>query len=298
MKYELKNSQQTLINLLRAKNNAHYILGNNQSSIKYLLKDFKNNNIISHNSNCLISKFKTTKNSPERFLFEKPINQKNQNKNEINFKKTTKFPIKGKMFLNNQKRAEKIMEELLKNRISKNSNKITNKLNENKNNSINQGTIYKNVKQISNNTNINENMNMDINDISHILPNKTKYSQMQGSIAIGPNSYRIPQKRGTNFLDDEEYFINYNKNFSKSNNIMNKKLISSSSNKQKKSKTNGASFNTIIAKKNFYSQKQNIMNNYNKDNINKEILNNNIQNNNYIRQSINKTNSIFSSTMN
>ena len=53
-----------------------------------------------------------------------------------------------------------------------------------------------------------------------------------------------------------------------------------------------------IAKKNFYSQKQNIMNNYNKDNINKEILNNNIQNNNYIRQSINKTNSIFSSTMN
>jgi len=297
MKYGLKNSQQTLINLLRAKNNSHYISANNQSSIKFLLKDFKNNNIISHNNNCFISKFKTTKNSPERFLFEKPISQKNQDKNEINNKKTTKFPIKGKVIINNQKRAEKIMEEILKNRITKNNNKITNKLNENKNNSINQGTIYKNSKQVSNNTNINENMNMDIkDDISHILPNKAKYSQMQGSNVGGPNSYRVPQKRVTNFLDDEEYFINYNKNINNSNNIINKKLISSSSNNHQKSKTNGATFNTIKAKKNFYTQKQNEMNNYNKDN--NGILNSNIKNNNYVQQSISKTNSIFSSTMN
>ena len=56
MKYAIKNSQQTLINLLRPQINQH-MSNNNQNSIKYLLKNLnlKNNNIISHN-NCYISK--------------------------------------------------------------------------------------------------------------------------------------------------------------------------------------------------------------------------------------------------
>lgn len=313
MNYSLKNSKHnTLINLLRLQNNAQHISGNNQNSIKYLLKNLNNNNIISHN-NCYISKFKTTKNSPERILFEKAINSKNQD--NVNLKKSNKFPIKGRIVvLNNQKKAEKIMEDILKKRIIKSNNKINNKVYENKNNSINQGTIYNknmnmNMKQINNNNNTNINDNLNINDISHILPNKNKggthnqngngYEFSQNS---GPNSYRFPQKRSNSILDDEEFFMYYNKNnknINNSNNIIDKKFFSCSSNKQQqKSKKNGT-FNTIIAKKNFYNQKQSLMNNYNKDNeiMNSNLKNNNVKNNNYIQQNINKTNSIFSSTM-
>ena len=111
MNYSLKNSKHnTLINLLRLQNNAQHLSGNNQNSIKYLLKNLNNNNIISHN-NCYISKFKTTKNSPERILFEKAINSKNQD--NVNLKKSNKFPIKGRIVvLNNHKKAEKIMEDI------------------------------------------------------------------------------------------------------------------------------------------------------------------------------------------
>ena len=48
--------------------------GNNQN-LKYLLKNIKINNIISHN-NCCILKFKKTKIFPERFIFEKAANSK------------------------------------------------------------------------------------------------------------------------------------------------------------------------------------------------------------------------------
>ena len=91
--------------------------GNNQN-LKYLLKNFKINNIISHN-NCCISKFKTTKNSPERLIFEKAaIIQKN-----IDNKKDNKYPIRGKILLGNQKKTDKIVEELLRNKITKNKQK-------------------------------------------------------------------------------------------------------------------------------------------------------------------------------
>ena len=244
MKYGIKNSQQALINLLRPQNNAHHMQSNNQNSIKYLLKNLKNNNIISHN-NCYISKFKTTKNSPERIIIEKATNiQKNFDNNNGNYKKSSKFPIKGKIILSNQKRAEKIMEEILKNKIIKNKEKINNKIYENKNNSINQGTIYKNINQINNNVNINDNLNININNISHILPNKNKYlnqniigfefnNQISGPTLAGPNSYRIPQKRSNSILDDEEYFIYHNKNNKNINkkNIIDKKFFYSS-NKQ------------------------------------------------------------------
>ena len=72
----MKNSQQSLMNFFHLPNNSQYMQGNNQN-LKYLLKNFKINDIISHN-NCCISKFKTTKNSPERLIFEKATNiQKN-----------------------------------------------------------------------------------------------------------------------------------------------------------------------------------------------------------------------------
>ena len=236
MNYALKNSQQTLINLLRPQNNAQHISDNNQNSIKYLLKNLKNKNIISHN-NCYISKFKTTTNSPERLIIEKTMNiQKNLDNNNVNYKKSNKFPVKGRIILNNQKKAEKIMEEILKNKIIKNKDKINNKIYENKNNSVNQGTIYKNIKQINNHTNINDNLNINISNYSHILPNKNKYinqniigfdfnNQVSGPTVAGPNSYRVPQKRSNSILDEEEYFIYYNKNKKNANqkNIIDKK---------------------------------------------------------------------------
>ena len=309
MKYAIKNSQQTLINLLRPQINQH-ISNNNQNSIKYLLKNLKNNNIISHN-NCYISKFKTTKNSPERIIIEKPNNmQKNvDSSSNINYKKNSKLSTKGRLILNNQKKAEKIIEDILKNKIIKNKDKINNKIYENKNNSINQGTIYKNIKQnnINNNTNINlnDNLNLNINNISHILPNKNKYlnsnvvgfdfnNQISGPTLPGPNSYRLPQKRSNSIVDDEEYFIYHNKNNKNINkkNIIDKKFFYSSNKPIQKSKNNdGSTFNTIIAKKNISNQKQN---NSNKNN---EIIINSIKKNNYIQQNISKTNSIFSSTM-
>ena len=308
MKYTLKNPQQALINLLRPQNNSQNMSNNNQNSIKYLLKNLKNNKIISHN-NCFISKFKTTKNSPERIIIDKLTNNIQKNlENNANYKKNNKFSNKGRIILNNQKKTEeKIMEEIFKNKIIKNKEKLTNKIYENKNNSINQGTTYKNIKQNNNNTNINDNLNINI---SHILPNKTKYlnqniiglefsNQISGPTIAGPNSYRIPQKRSNSILDDEEYFIYNNKNNKNINkkNVIDKKFFYSSNKPIQNSKNNSTTFNTIIAKKNFYNQKQNNLVNYNKKTNNNEVIINNIKKNNYMQQNINKTNSIFSSTM-
>ena len=315
----MKNSQQSLMNLFHAQNNnSQFVQGNNQN-LKNLLKNFKINNIISHN-NCYISKFKTTKNSPERLIFEKTVNAQNNVESNINHKKLNKFPIRGKIILGNQKKPEKIMEELLRNKINKNKQKMNNKANDIKNNSMNKGTIYRNINPPTNNTNIiNDNLNININNISHILPNKNNdqnkniigldfTNQISGPAMAGPNSYRAPQKKNNNILEDEEYFIYINKNNKNSKNInknINKKNIndkkfgSFSTNKQrqkiKNNKNNGINFNTIIAKKNFYGQNKNNLSNLNSNLINKgtNIINDTKNNNNNNQ----KTNSIFSSTM-
>ena len=315
MQYSIKNSQQSLMNLFHAQNsNSHFIQGNNQN-LKYLLKNFKINNIISHN-NCYISKFKTTKNSPERLIFEKTVNAQNNIENNINHKKLNKFPIRGKIILGNQKKDEKIVEELLRNKINKNKQKMNSKTNDIKNNSMNKGTIYRNINAHTNNTNIiNDNLNINLNNISHILPNKNNApnknflgfdfsNQNSGPTMAAPNSYRAPQKKTNNILDDEEYFIyinknnknskNINKNINKKN-INDKKFSSLSTNKQRqKVKNNGINFNTIIAKKNFYGQNKNNLSKLNSNLVNKgtNIINNTKNSNN-----IQKTNSIFSSTM-
>ena len=313
MKYSIKNSQQSLMNLFHPQNSSQYVQGNNQN-LKFFLKNFKiGNNIISHN-NCYISKFKTTKNSPERLLFEKTVNVQNN----IDNKKANKFPVRGKIILGNQKKPEKISEELLRNKINKNKQKMSNKTNDNKNNSMNKGTIYRNINAHTSNTNIiNDNLNININNISHILPNKNNgpnknmlgfdfSKQISGPVIAGPNSYRAPQKKSNNILDDEEYFIYINKNNKNSKNINNKninkknindkKFGSFSTNKQRqKVKSNGVNFNTIIAKKNFYGQNKNNLSNLNSNIINKgtNLINNTKNNSNNVQ----KTNSIFSSTM-
>ena len=317
MNYSMKNSQQSLMNFFHLPNNSQYMQGNNQN-LKYLLKNFKINNIISHN-NCCISKFKTTKNSPERLIFEKATNiQKN-----IDNKKDNKYPIRGKILLGNQKKPDKIVEELLRNKINKNKQKINNKMNDNKNNSMNKGTIYRNINANTNNNHtniINDNLNINLNNISHILPNKNNNgpnksiigfdftNQISGPTLAGPNSYRAPQKKTNNMLEDEEYFIyinknnkNINKNINKKNNNINDKKFSSfSTNKQRKNmKNNGVNFNTIIAKKNYYGQNKNNLNNLNSNFINKGANNiiNNTKNNNNNNSNAQKSNSIFSSTM-
>ncbi len=313
----MKNSQQSLMNLFHPQNNNSQFIGGNNQNLKYLLKNFKINNIISHN-NCYISKFKTTKNSPERLIFEKTVNVQNNIENNINHKKINKFPMRGKIILGNQKKSEKLIEEMLRNKINKNKQKMNNKINDIKNNSMNKGAIYRNINPPTSNTNIiNDNLNININNISHILPNKNNVpnknilgfdfsNQISGPSLAGPNSYRAPVKKTNNILEDEEYFIYINKNNNKNSkninkninkkNINDKKFGSFSTNKQnKKVKNNGVNFNTIIAKKNFYGQNKNNLNNLNSNIINKgtNIINNTKNNNNNIQ----KTNSIFSSTM-
>ena len=313
----MKNSQQSLMNLFHPQNNnTQFVAGNNQN-LKYLLKNFKINNIISHN-NCYISKFKTTKNSPERLIFEQTVNAQNNNmENNINHKKINKFPIKGKIILANQKKPEKIMEDILRNKINKNKQKMNNKINDVKNNSMNKGAIYRNINPPTSNTNIiKDNLNININNISHILPNKNNgpnknilgfdfNNQISGPTMAGPNSYRAPQKKTNNMLEDEEYYIYINKNNNKNGkninkninkkNINDKKFNSFSTNKQKqKIKNNGVNFNTIIAKKNFYGQNKNNLSHLNSNIINKAT---NITSNTKNNSNIHKTSSIFSSTM-
>ena len=41
----------------------------------------------------------------------------------------------------------------------------------------------------------------------------------------GPNSYRAPQKKNNNILEDEEYFIYINKNNKNINKNINKKIL-------------------------------------------------------------------------
>ena len=228
-----KNSQYALINLLRPQNNKY--ISSNQNSLKNLLKNLKNGKIISHN-NCCISKFKTTKNSPQRLLFDNTIGaRKNKMKNNAM----------------NQKRTEKIMEEILKNKIIKNRDKRSS---ENESNSLNKRSMYKNYKQVNNN-------------ISHVLSNKFN----AGPVIAGLNSYRAPQKITKNLLNGEYIYNNKNKN-----NLRDKKLISSSTNKQN-SKNNGAPYNTIMAKNNTKIKSTDKM----------------VEN----KKLINKANSLFSSTM-
>ena len=312
MNYSMKNSQQSLMNLFHAQNNNSQFLAGNNQNLKYILKNFKINNIISHN-NCYISKFKTTKNSPERLLFGKTVNAQNNMENTNNHKKVNKFPIKGKIILGNQKKPEKVMEEMIRNKLSKNKQKMNNKVNDIKNNSMNKGIIYRNSNMPTNNTNILYD-NININNISHILPNKNKApntnilgfefaNQISGPSMAGPISYRAPQKKNNNILEDEEYFIyinknnkNINKNINKKNINNNKKFSSFSTNKQKqKIKNNGVSYNTIIAKKNFYGQNKNILSNLSSNIINKGNSMNNITKNK--NNNSQKTNVLFSSTV-
>ena len=192
----MKNSQQSLMNLFHAQNNNSQFLAGNNQNLKYILKNFKINNIISHN-NCYISKFKTTKNSPERLLFGKTVNAQNNMENTNNHKKVNKFPIRGKIILGNQKKPEKVMEEMIRNKLSKNKQKMNNKVNDIKNNSMNKGTIYRNSNMPTNNTNI----------LGFEFAN-----QISGPSMAGPISYRAPQKKNNNILEDEEYFIYINKN--------------------------------------------------------------------------------------
>ena len=212
----MKNSQQSLMNLFHPQNNNSQFIGGNNQNLKYLLKNFKINNIISHN-NCYISKFKTTKNSPERLIFEKTVNVQNNIENNINHKKINKFPMRGKIILGNQKKSEKLIEEMLRNKINKNKQKMNNKINDIKNNSMNKGAIYRNINPPTSNTNIiNDNLNININNISHILPNKNNVpnknilgfdfsNQISGPSLAGPNSYRAPVKK-TNLLKKQIIF--------------------------------------------------------------------------------------------
>ena len=166
MNYSMKNSQQSLMNLIHPQINSQYIPNNNQN-LKNLLKNFKIQNIISHNNNYYISKFKTTKNSPERLILEKTVNAKKNNENKIMNKKVNKL-IRDKIIFDNQKKTDKIMEELLKNKITKNKQKMNDKANDIKNNRM-KGKIY---KKINSNTN-NNTMNDNLNNMSHILSKKT-----------------------------------------------------------------------------------------------------------------------------
>ena len=77
-------------------------------------------------------------------------------------KKGNKYPIRGKILLGYQKKPDKIVEELQRNKISKNKQKINNKINDNKNNCMNKGTIYRNINSNTNNNHTNNNLNTNL----------------------------------------------------------------------------------------------------------------------------------------
>ena len=122
-----------------------------------------------------------------------------------------------------QKKPDKIVGELLRNKMSKSKQKINNKINDNKNNDMNKGNIYRNINSNTNNNHTNDNLNTNLNNISHILPNKNNgpnksilgfdfTNQISGPTLAGSNSYTVPPMKFNNMLDNEKYFIYINKN--------------------------------------------------------------------------------------
>mgnify|MGYP002624184704 CR=1 FL=1 len=346
MKNGIKTSQQLIVNMLKSKKpqhskNSNKIQSNNNGivvSFKHSLitqnlnGNMKGGGIIIANNLTNRTKYKTTKNSPERLFLQKNLSrQKNIIGFNQAFKPSSKMPINNsinsinKMILQSQRNNNTMKEEIIKKKILQiKEKKNMTTMNSNNNsmslsNSINHNYIHNNS---------NNNLGLYINKLkSKNKRNDINFqNRLKSSINQQPNSYREIKKRSNSNYELENN-INNNLNYKnmkngqfincgkkgKYYNLINKYISSASSSskqpqRQQHQKSLKNKFNTITAKKGVDIYKQNSNNNTNScrgamsalENTN--IINSNFnyvskKKNNFHKQNI-KNNFLFSSTIN
>ena len=311
-----KLTQHLLMNILKNKNkkSAHcpkascdnlqnYLLNPNSTTSRQGVIAY--NGLKIYNNSTARSKYKTSKNSPERVLIDHKINLK-QSLIDSKFKNSNKFPIKStKMNSNNNNKliqSNQTKEDIIKKIImNKKKKKVSNK---NINNSMSlSNSIYGHNNNMSSNNLGNflqyqslymkKYKNKIKNEYMNHLKNKINNPKVAISNINPPNSYRqIKQKLNKGFFEDNNKNVYYEKSGKYFNLI--KKYVASSSlsskqpQRQQKS-TNKNKFNTITLNNSVSKQ-----NTQNKNNINSNIRNNcNLNTNQNL-----KNNFFFSSTMN
>ena len=347
MKNGIKASQQLIVNMLKSKKpqnpkNPNKIQSNNNG----IVVNFKHS-LISQNLNGNMkgggirltnnltnrTKYKTTKNSPERLFLQ---NNLSRQKNFIGlnqvFKPNSKMPINNsinslnKMILQSQRHNNTMKEEIIKKKILQIKEKKNVALMNSNNNSM---SLSNSINHNYNHNNSNNNLGHYINKLKSKNKNRNEINftnRIKSSINQQPNSYREIKKRSNSNYELENN-INNNLNYKnisngqfvncgkkgKYYNLINKYISSASTSskqpqRQQHQKSLKNKFNTITAKKVVDIYKQNSNNNTNScrgavsalENTN--IINSNFNNaskkkNNFHNQNI-KNNFLFSSTIN
>ena len=346
MKNGIKPSQQLIVNILKSKKPQHPKNPNKiQSNNNGIVVNFKHS-LISQNLNGNMkgggmsmtnnltnrTKYKTTKNSPERLFLQKNLSrQKNFiGLNQV-FKPSSKMPINNsinsinKMILQSQRHNNTMKEEIIKKKILQIKEKKNAILMNSNNNSM---SLSNSINHNYNHNNSNNNLGLYINKLKSKNKNRNEINfqnRIKSSINQQPNSYREIKRRSNSNYEIENN-INNNLNYKNMNNgqfvncgkkgkyynLINKYISSASSSKQPQrqqyQKSLKNKFNTITAKKVVDIYKQNSNNNTNScrgavsalENTN--IINSNFNNvnkkkNNFNNQNI-RNNFLFSSTIN
>ena len=230
--------------LLKNQINTQKRMSNIQNSNKDKMKNIVN----SFNQGILNKKqniFKTSKNSPEKFLIENSKNLKtklsNGKINSINNSKNINNNNNNN--ITNSKQIEKNVENLLKRKIIKIQEKK----------SITQTNTNNNSINLSNNT---MNHTITTNSLNSYLIQTNYISKMKNKMSLD-NSLKIKngnnsQKRSNSTVDDEKHYYYANSSKDKNNNYYNQYINSSSYKQYSNIKS---TFNHIISKHNNNSNK-------------------------------------------
>ena len=251
-KLNIKNkNNQINLNMKFGLNNHFNIIKYNQSkpqqptSIPNIEKDHSKN-LVSSFRNTIIktkinnSNYKTSKNSPDKFYFEKSKNMKNKinhiNNSNINNNNYNKINLNPNILLNNNKSNEKNIDNLLKRKIIKIKEKKA----------ITMGNTL--INNSSNYINNSLNYNITSSNFNNYLPYTNYNKKIKSKITLETKNkiaYSNYQKRINSSLEDDEK--NSYINSSRDTFIIPKYLSSSSSKHKGILQTN---FNTIQNKQN------------------------------------------------
>ena len=232
------------MNLLKNKINNQKRLNNKQISdkekIKNIVSSFRHG-VINQKSNH--SKFKTSKNSPERMLFDNSQNLKSKIINGTINGGGNNSKVNNHIILSSAKQNEKNFENLLKRKIIKIQEKK----------SITQANTNNNSISLSNNTINHTNTS---NSLYGYLPQTNYISKIKSKMSLDNsvkqkkyNGNNSQQKRSNSTLEEDEKHNNYYANLKE--NIYNKYISSSSSKNDSNIKS---PFNTLNNKNNTSSK--------------------------------------------
>ena len=236
------------MNLLKNKINNQKRLNNKQISDKEKIKNIVSSfryGVINQKSNH--SKFKTSKNSPERMLFDNSQNLKSKIINGTINGGGNNSKVNNHIILSSAKQNEKNFENLLKRKIIKIQEKK----------SITQANTNNNSISLSNNTINHTNTS---NSLYGYLPQTNYISKIKSKMSLDNsvkqkkyNGNNSQQKRSNSTLEEDEKHNNYYANLKE--NIYNKYISSSSSKNDSNIKS---PFNTLNNKNNTINLSKNI----------------------------------------